>query len=196
MVDAAACAWRRSQLDLEGYQVSGKPPISIALVGFDGQEEREMRALFSHSEHWQQPWRVVAEGDAAQIVLLPADSPEELARWRRWSRELPLSRLIAYAEQAPANARWHLIRKSGDARPSLLEFASLLKQIAQLLEANELDAEERQVPEEDEAPPAEEWAEESADEPMEEEGGEPPRREDWVHLDFLRFFKLLFKGDR
>lgn len=56
-----------------------KPPISIALIGFDGQEELEMRALFSRSEHWQQPWRVVSRGEAAQIVLLPADSPEELA---------------------------------------------------------------------------------------------------------------------
>lgn len=120
-----------------------KPPISIALIGFDGQEELEMRALFSRSEHWQQPWRVVSRGEAAQIVLLPADSPEELAVWHRWSREPPCVRLIAYAQHPPKNVRWHLIRKHGDNHPSLLEFAGVLKQIATLLETNQIDPEDR-----------------------------------------------------
>jgi hypothetical protein len=170
--------------------VSDKPPISIALIGFDGQEELEMRALFSRSEHWQQPWRVVSQGEAAQIVLLPADSPEELARWHHWSRELPCARLIAYAQHPPENALWHLVRKHDGNRPSLLEFAGVLKQIAALLETNQINLEGRRNFEE--SPPLAEGSDELIT------GIENPssHREEKKHRNLLSFFKSLFKGER
>lgn len=170
--------------------MSDKAPISIALIGFDGQEEFEMRALFSRSEHWQQPWRVVSQGEAAQIVLLPADSAEELAIWHRWSRELPCARLIAYSRHPPENARWHLVRKHDDSRPSLLEFAGVLKQITALLETNQINLEDRRHFEE--SPPLAEVS----DELIMDIENPSSHREEKKHRDFLSFFKSLFKGQR
>lgn len=81
----------------------------------------------------------------ARRLKLCCCPPTALKNWpcHRWSREPPCVRLIAYAQHPPKNVRWHLIRKHGDNHPSLLEFAGVLKQIATLLETNQIDPEDR-----------------------------------------------------
>lgn len=119
--------------------MTGVRTLSIALVDFDEKEARQITALFSRSQHWQQPWQVVTDAEAAHIVLLPADSPAELERWQYWARRLSCIRLIAYAKQAPATARWHLTRHCDNLPLSLFEFATLLRNIATAFYAGELE---------------------------------------------------------
>lgn len=116
-------------------------PIRVALVGFDTTEAQKISTLFAYAERWQQPWRVVSANEAPQVVILGADTAEELAIWQRYRREWLPERLVAYAATKPEDAVWHLKRDGNNDRASSsrVAFTTLLCRLAACLELENID---------------------------------------------------------
>lgn len=109
-------------------------PIRIALCGLSNPDEATvLNNLFSHANRWQQPWQVVPDADMADLLLVTANSSEELAGWHSDTGGFTQDRLICYSQQRPQEARWHLRRPPQGQTPSPLEFTILLKEISQAL---------------------------------------------------------------
>lgn len=119
-------------------------PFRVVLLGFkDKTEQARVNAMFANADRWQQPWQVVAELRLAEFLLIAADSPADLIRWRNTDKRFNHDRLIAYSAQPLTEARWYLQRPESRKAPSPLEFTLLLKEISQEFEALRLDAQEQ-----------------------------------------------------
>lgn len=116
-------------------------PIRVALVEFDTTEAQKISTLFAYAERWQQPWRVVSANESPQVVILGADTAEELAVWQRYRREWPPERLVAYAATKPEDAVWYLKRDGNNdgVSSSRVEFTTLLCRLAACLELEDID---------------------------------------------------------
>jgi hypothetical protein len=120
-------------------------PILIAILGFaDAKEQAQVTTLFARAKHWQRPWLVVPDAQHAEVLLMPADTPQEQAQWHNYGRQFSESHLIAYAEQPFEEAQWHLHRRLNEPPPPL-EFTILLKRIGEALAAEPEEKRQQKV---------------------------------------------------
>lgn len=115
-----------------------KHPICVSLVGFVIEKElKQVCSLFTYSQRWEQPWKIVDEPDKAHFMIVATSSREDLSPWVEHQNHITYKHLIAYSEQPHSDAHWHLPRKTNSKPPSPLEFSILLKEIGKKLNSFE-----------------------------------------------------------
>lgn len=110
-------------------------PITVALYGFEKEQEPIMQSAFAQAHKWANPWILTSRVEDARVIIVDLTSEDDYELIEKLKRELPKAEIVALSSKKPPQAKWHLVRQpSGTV--SVVGFSQLVLKISHSLKRN------------------------------------------------------------
>jgi len=118
-----------------------KVSITVALYGFEEEQESIMLSAFANAGQWTTPWIITKQTNEARVIILDLGSEADHEILIKLKRDYPKAEIIAFSVKKPAHTKWHLVRQPGG-KVSIVGFSQLVLKISHSLKRKPVEVSE------------------------------------------------------